>query len=111
MATLLDSKFSLGGVQFGWDQILGLVPVVGDVVTGGMALYAVTLARKHGLGRVTTMRMLTNVGIDVAAGAVPLVGDVFDFAWKANRKNFELFRRAVEKRHGLRIDSAGNVMR
>lgn len=99
LAKLLDSQFSIAGVQFGWDSLIGLVPAVGDVATAGLALYPIYLAHRHGLGRLTVLRMLGNVGVDALVGAVPLAGDVFDVAFKANRRNLELFRRAVERRH------------
>ena len=98
LAKLLDSQFSLGGISFGWDSIIGLVPVAGDVVTSALGLYPVYLAAKHDLGKVVQMRMLGNVGLDFAMGSVPLLGDAADVAFKSNRRNLELFRKAAEKK-------------
>jgi len=97
LATLLDAQFSFAGIPFGLDAIVGLIPVAGDLITGVAALYPLYIARKHKLGRVVEMRMAMNVLVDVAAGAVPLVGDVVDVAFKANLKNLEILERAAEK--------------
>ena len=98
LARALDSQFSIAGIRFGWDSIIGLVPGVGDVATAALALYPVYLAGRHDLGGLTIARMLGNVGVDALVGAVPLAGDVFDVAFKANRKNVELFRKAAERK-------------
>jgi hypothetical protein len=96
---LLDDAFRLPGtsVRIGWDGIVGMVPVVGDGLTTLMSLYFVWEAQRLGVSKWTLGRMIANVGIDFLAGAVPLVGDVLDFAWKANRRNLELISR--ELRH------------
>jgi hypothetical protein len=99
----LDRQFSLFGVQFGFDGIIGLVPVVGDLITAGFGLYLILEARRLGAGRWTMARMLVNWGIDLGVGAIPVLGDVFDIAWKSNSKNIRLLiadleRRAVELR-------------
>src|SRR5688500_9337623 len=97
LSKLLDSQFSIAGVRFGWDALIGLVPVVGDITTGLLALYPIYLAGLHGLGGWTIGRMLGNVGLDLLVGAVPLLGDLFDVAFKANRRNLELFRTAAAR--------------
>ena len=97
-AEFMDGEFEVGGYRFGYDALIGLVPGVGDVVTGAAALYPIYLARKHRLGNVVIGRMLGNWATDVVVGSVPAVGDAFDFAFKANRRNRDLFEKAVEKR-------------
>ena len=97
LSRLLDTQFNVAGVRFGWDSLIGLVPGVGDVATAALALYPVYLAHRHGLGRWTQLKMLSNVGVDALVGVVPVAGDVFDLAFKANRRNLDLFRQAVEK--------------
>jgi hypothetical protein len=99
----LDRQFSLFGVQFGIDGIIGLVPVVGDVVTGAMGLYLILEARRLGAKRWTMARMLVNWSLDLGLGAIPVVGDFFDIAYRSNSKNLRLLivdleRRAVELR-------------
>ncbi|HTE51742.1 MAG TPA: DUF4112 domain-containing protein [Kofleriaceae bacterium] len=78
------------------DPIIGmLVPGLGDLLTAAVGLFIVRLAARRGLPRVVIARMLVNLGIDTAVGAIPLVGDIFDFAWRANRRNVAL----LEARH------------
>jgi hypothetical protein len=102
LANLLDAQFNFMGVSFGLDAIVGLIPVVGDAVTSIAALYPVHLAKKHNLGKTVQMRMAFNVLMDFAAGAVPVVGDLVDVAYKANLKNLKLLEKAAEKRRQSR---------
>ncbi len=95
---LLDRQFSIGGIQFGLDGVVGLVPVVGDLVTGALGLYVISEARRIGVSRWTMARMYTNWGIDVTVGAMPIVGDLFDLAFKSNTKNVKLLIEELEKR-------------
>ena len=95
---LLDRQFSIGGIQFGIDGVVGLVPVVGDIVTGALGLYVISEARRIGVSRWTMARMYTNWGLDVTVGAVPIIGDLFDLAFKSNTKNVKLLIEELEKR-------------
>jgi hypothetical protein len=75
------------------DPIVGLiVPGLGDVLGAGVGLFIVTVAVQKRLPAVVVARMLVNLGIDTAVGMIPLVGDIFDFAFRANQKNVELLR-------------------
>jgi hypothetical protein len=98
LATLLDSQFSIAGVKFGLDALVGLVPVVGDTITALASLYPIWVARRHNLGKTLQARMALNVAADWLVGSVPLIGDVIDVAYKANLKNLKLLERAVERR-------------
>jgi hypothetical protein len=90
------------------DPILGFVlPGVGDVLGSALGLYVVVVAVRRKLPLVTVARMLMNLGIDALVGAVPVAGDLFDVAWKANRKNVRLLRARHEARH----DTAGDWLR
>jgi len=97
LATLLDTAFLIPGtnIRFGLDALIGLVPVIGDAVTTLTSLYIVREARALGVSRFVIARMLANVDIDGMAGAVPFVGDIFDVAWRANRRNIALLRDAL----------------
>lgn len=99
LATLLDDIFRVPGtnVRFGLDPLLGLVPGLGDLIGGALGLLMVVAAWQRGLPRVTIWRMLVNLTIDSALGSIPLVGDLFDVAWKANRKNLALLRRSARR--------------
>jgi len=91
----LDEAFRVPGtsIRFGWDPIIGLVPWVGDALTGLLSLAIVVQANRMRIPRVVQMRMLLNIGIDVLIGVVPFVGDVADVFWKSNAKNFALLER------------------
>ena len=94
----LDRKFSLFGVQFGADAIVGLVPILGDIVTSATGLYIIHQSSKLGATRWTITRMLINWGIDFAVGLIPVVGDIFDIAFKSNTKNVKLLIADLEAR-------------
>lgn len=94
----LDRRFSLFGVQFGADAIIGLIPFVGDFITALTGLYIIHQARLLGASQWTISRMFINWGIDAAVGAIPIVGDLFDIAFKSNTKNVKLLIADLEKR-------------
>lgn len=89
LARLMDSEFELPGtgVRIGLDPLLGLVPGIGDVLTTLVSLYIVHQARTLGASRRQIRSMLLNVGIDFLVGEIPILGDLFDFAFKANQRN------------------------
>lgn len=90
---LLDSAVRVPGTRFrlGLDPILGLfLPAVGDAVGGFVSLGIVFLAVQYRVPAPVIGRMVMNIGVDSAIGAIPVVGDIFDFGWKANERNFEL---------------------
>jgi hypothetical protein len=82
--------------------LLGLVPGAGDALGAGVALWIVLQAARLGAPATTLLRMLANVAIDALIGAVPVAGDVFDFAWKANLRNVDLLERHVADPTGAR---------
>jgi hypothetical protein len=87
------------------DPIVGMfVPGLGDLVTSGVGLYLVIVAARKRLPKIIIARMLLNLGVDTAVGLIPLVGDVFDFAWQANRRNLAL----LEARHVDRKSRPGD---
>lgn len=93
LARWFDYAFALpGGFRFGLAGIIGLVPGIGDVVDAMVSVYIVVRAVKLGISRVAIARMLVNIGIEALAGAVPFIGDLFDVAFKANRRNYHLLK-------------------
>ena len=92
LARLLDSSVKIPGVdaRIGIDPILGLIPGVGDILSAALSLYIVHEAKQLGASKGQLAAMLTNVAIDTAAGFVPVVGDLFDFAFKANIRNLRI---------------------
>ena len=83
------------GTRVGLDALLGLVPVVGDLVSAGIGLYAVAQARELGASRWLQARMIGNLLADAALGAVPLAGDLADVYFKAHRRNMKLLQKAI----------------
>jgi Domain of unknown function (DUF4112) len=100
LAWLLDNSIPVpgtGGRRIGADAIVGLVPVVGDLLSAGVGLFVVWRGSRLGLPRVVVARMLANSAIDLAVGAIPVVGDAFDLWFKANTRNLRLMRRHLEE--------------
>ncbi len=101
IARLLDSAFVLPGtdVRIGLDPLLGLVPGLGDLASPLFASAMLWQSRDLGIPRVVQLRMVFNVAIDALVGLLPIAGDIFDFAWKANDRNIVLLERhAYEQR-------------
>ena len=80
-------------IRFGFDPILGLVPGLGDAVGAVLAAWVLIEAFRMGASRATLLRMAGNVALDAGLGAIPVFGDLFDFAWKANLRNVALLER------------------
>jgi hypothetical protein len=98
---LLDSAYEVPGTtyRFGLDPIVGLVPGIGDLISPLFTIALLWQGRDLNVPRIVQARMLFNVAIDTTLGIVPIVGDLFDFAWKANDMNMALLERhAVEDR-------------
>ena len=94
LAWWLDSRFRIPGtrIRFGLDSLLGLVPGVGDAATTLPAAWMLYRAHQLGVPRSMLARMGWNVVMDLALGSIPVVGDLFDIGFKANRRNVELLR-------------------
>ncbi len=99
LSRALDTWFRIPGttIRFGLDGIIGLVPGIGDVVAGLASTVIIIAAWVRGAAYVTIARMLLNLALDVIIGAIPFLGDAFDIAWKANRRNYALLVRHLEQ--------------
>jgi len=97
-ANWLDAKFSVAGVRFGLDGLVGLIPGVGDTIMALVALYPLSVARRHRLGGWVQARILGNIALDWLVGLVPVVGDLFDVGVKSNLRNLRVIERAAERR-------------
>jgi hypothetical protein len=99
LTEILDTAFEVPGtkVRVGLDTLIGLLPVAGDTATALVSFYIVYEARKMGISRAATVKMLANIGIDSLVGMVPLAGDLFDLAFKANVRNLKVIRAELEK--------------
>ncbi len=100
LARWLDTRFVLPGtsVRFGLDSLIGLIPGIGDSATAFIGLYILVRAFSLGAPPVLLIRMLINILIDMAVGVIPLLGDIFDFAFRSNAMNAALLAEHVERR-------------
>jgi hypothetical protein len=98
---VLDEAFRIPGtgVRFGIDGLIGLVPGLGDVLGGLLSLVIPLAAWIRGVPYVTLARMAVNIGIGVLVGTIPILGDIFDIAWKPNRRNYRLLRLHLGEPH------------
>ena len=104
LARTLDDRFAIPGtsIRFGWDSVLGFVPGLGDALTTALALVIVHHAWQSGASKLLLARMLGNVAADFAIGAVPVLGDVFDFVFKASRRNVRLLEQHLDSKASTR---------
>ncbi|WP_084447320.1 DUF4112 domain-containing protein [Hymenobacter roseosalivarius] len=95
VARLMDSQFTLPGTRFrfGLDPILGLIPVVGDLTSMAISGALLLTMMRHGASGSLVVRMALNILLDTIVGAIPVLGNIFDFAYKANDRNVRLLRR------------------
>ena len=97
IAWAVDGAFRIPGTRFrfGLNSLIGATPAAGDIILAGISLYIVNEARLLGVPGDKITRMLTNVGIEVAAGAVPILGDFFDMGFKANLRNIAIIEEHI----------------
>jgi len=97
LARLMDSAFELPGVgwRIGLDPIIGLIPGVGDLAGAAVSAWIVRRAGQIGARRRVQVRMLGNVLVETVVGTIPLLGDAFDAAFRANERNLRLLRREL----------------
>lgn len=100
VANVLDSRFRLPviGVRVGWDSILGVIPGIGDAVTTVPAGWMIWQGYQMGARKRTLARMSLNAGIDLIVGGVPIIGDLFDVAFKSHKKNLALLQSDMQRR-------------
>ncbi|MCK0127091.1 DUF4112 domain-containing protein [Erythrobacter sp. F6033] len=98
---LLERSLRVPGtnVPIGLDAIIGLVPVIGDIVTTALGAYIVWEARNLGLSKWHLTRMGANVAFDTVLGLVPLVGDAADFVFRSNTRNLRIIKKHLDKHH------------
>lgn len=101
MEKLLEGIFTIPGTQrrVGLDGIIGLVPVVGDILTAALGAWIVWEARNLGMSKFQLARMSLNLGVDTALGAIPFAGDAFDLLFKSNSRNLRIIRKHLDKHH------------
>ena len=99
LSHLLDDFIRIPGtnIRLGLDGIIGVIPGIGDILGGVASCIIIIAAWARGVPKVVLARMVANVGIEVLVGAVPVLGDMFDIAWKANRRNYALLTGSIEQ--------------
>ncbi|MEO0330652.1 MAG: DUF4112 domain-containing protein [Bacteroidota bacterium] len=97
---VMDSKFRVPGTnfRFGLDPILGLIPGLGDATSLAISGTLVYYMAKHGVSRKVIIMMLGNIALDAIFGSIPILGNLFDFFYKANTRNIRLLKRHYEER-------------
>jgi Domain of unknown function (DUF4112) len=98
IAWLMDGVIPLGRFSIGLDPLLGLIPGIGDILGAAISMLIVVRAVQMGIPRIAVARMMTNIAIDTLVGAIPLAGDAFDFAFRANLKNLRIYEEALLSR-------------
>lgn len=101
MERVLERSITVPGLgrKIGLDAVVGLVPVAGDVITAAMGAWLVWEARNLGMSKWKLARMSANVVFDTAVGAVPFVGDAFDFLFRSNSRNLKMIRKHLDRHH------------
>lgn len=97
LSRVLDTWWQVPGtsIRFGLDGIIGFIPGIGDLLAGLASCIIVLAAFFRGVPMITIARMVTNLAIEVGIGAVPFLGNLFDIAWRANRRNYHLLERSL----------------
>ena len=111
ISSIMDSSIRLpGGYRIGWDGIIGLIPGIGDLVGMGVSLYIMTGAMRLGASRMTMLRMLGNVALESFVGAIPVFGDLFDLAFKANSRNMQILNKQLSDPVTTKAQSSVRVL-
>jgi hypothetical protein len=94
IANLLDNKFMIPftNIKFGVDFLIGLIPTVGDWMSYGISSILLFAVMRRGVGLGMLMRMMGNITLDATVGSIPILGDIFDLKYKANRRNVALLK-------------------
>ncbi len=112
MEALLERAFVLPGtnIRVGADAIVGLIPVVGDLIAAAMGAWLIWEARNLGMSRFQLWRMGGHIAIDTAIGAIPLIGDAFDIAYRSNTRNLRIIKRWLDKNHPETMTVEGEIV-
>src|SRR4051794_14266785 len=96
IAHVMDGLIPIGRFSIGLDSIIGLIPGIGDIIGALIGMLIVLRAVQAGIPRVAIARMMTNIAIDTFVGAIPLIGDAFDFVYKSNQMNMRIYEEALD---------------
>ena len=103
LARVLDTAIRIPGtnIRLGLDAVLGLIPGAGDAAGALLSSYIILAAARQGASRAVLLRMIGNVAIDSVIGAIPVLGDIFDIAFKSNARNAALLERVATQPHAV----------
>lgn len=101
MERLLERSLTIPGTKMGvgLDAVLGVIPVLGDAIAAALGAYLLWEAKNLGLPKWKLWRMAGNIAFDAAVGAVPVAGDIFDFAFRSNSRNLRIVKRHLDRHH------------
>lgn len=99
LVKLLDSKFSVSGHRFGLDPLIGLIPVIGDILPAAISAYIMWIGYHAGMPTVSLFRMAIYTALDVLIGEIAVIGDVFDFFYKSHTKNLDLLLKYLAQKN------------
>lgn len=105
LSDLMDKAFIIPGtnIRFGFDSIVGLIPVIGDTLTAGVSGYIYSFAKPAGVPWHKRMRMLWNIFVDWLIGLIPFFGDIFDVGFKANSKNVDIIMTHIKSQRSPEV--------
>ena len=95
LAWLMDESIAIGPWKIGLDGLVGLIPGIGDMAGAAVSAFIILGAAQTGIARSAVIRMVINVAADSLLGSVPVFGDIFDFAYKSNTRNIQIYREAL----------------
>lgn len=101
LSKLMDNQFEIAGIKFGLDPIINIVPYVGDIIGALLSLYLLKMAQEMKVSTADFMRMILNIVIDFIVGFIPIIGVIFDVAYKANLRNLKILEKYT---HGKFIE-------
>lgn len=101
LEAVLERAFVVPGLKrpIGLDAIVGVIPVVGDIIAAAMSAYIIWEAHNLGMSKWHLARMGANTLFDTALGAIPVAGDLFDFVFRSNTRNLHIIRRHLDRHH------------
>jgi len=108
ISRLMDSQFKIGGFRFGLDPIFNFVPFLGDGISVIISALLVGTMHKHGASNKIIVKMAFNILIDAIIGAIPFIGWIFDFYFKANDRNVKLLKEHYQE--GKHQGSGKNIL-
>ena len=97
MANLLDNSFSVAGFRFGLDPIIGLVPVLGDIIPFLLSFHVIWLAKQYNLPATKIRRMFFNSLTEFVVGSIPVVGDWLDFLFRSNIRSLKILQQHLQQ--------------